>query len=122
MAQSPLQTEEELLLVKELVILPVMFDVLEKDIQFLRSSSFNMFNIYAELISRIQNAALSKQYELRKQLRTRRMKLIEVKRDDSFLKVLYECRGYQHRMDLLWEVVRANIEMQLYADFHLSLE
>ncbi|MGZ9584723.1 hypothetical protein [Paenibacillus marinisediminis] len=122
MAGSPLQTEEELLLVKESVILPIMFEVLEKDMQEMKNSGLKMSELYIDNLRTIQTAVLTRQYVLRKELRARQLKIIEVHRDETFLKVSYQCRGYQHKMDLLWEFVKANIEIRLTADFHLNLE
>ena len=121
MAGSPLQTEEELLLIKEAIILPIMIDELEQGIHYMKHHYMKMAELYIDNLHRVQSIALSRLHMLKKELRTRQLKIIEMEQDEYFLKATYLCRGYQHQMVLLWEVIYANIELQLAAAFHINL-
>jgi len=118
MAGSPLQTEEELLLVKEAIILPIMFDLLEKDMQLMKGCYLKMGDLYSHQLHRIQTSVLTQQYALRKEMRERQLKIVQVEQDPFFIRVSYTCRGYQHQMKLLLEVIDANIEVRLAAACH----
>lgn len=121
MAGSPLQTEEELLLIKEALILPIMIDELEQGIQYMKQHYMKMAELYIENLHHVQSITLSRMYMLKKELRNRQLKIIETEKDEYFLKASYLCRGYQHQMVLLWEVVYANLELRLAAAFHITL-
>lgn len=121
MAGSPLQTEEELLLIKESLILPIMIDELEQGMQYMKHHYMKMAELYIENLHHVQSITLSRMYTLKKELRTHQLKIIEMEQDEYFLKATYLCRGYQHQMVLLWEVVYANIELRLAAAFHINL-
>jgi hypothetical protein len=120
MSISPLQTEEELLFVKEFIILPVMIDVLEKDIHTMNTVGLKMPRIYISSLRMIQKTVLTRQHLLKNELRSRGIKIFEQQRTKASLQAQYQCRGYQHRMELLWDIVKAEIEVKLAA--HLPID
>lgn len=122
MAGSPLQTEEELLLIKEALILPIMIDELEQGMQYMKQHYMKMAELYIDSLHHVQSIALSRMYTLKKELRNHQLKIIETEQDEYFLKASYLCRGYQHQIVLLWEIVYANIELRLAAAFHITLQ
>ncbi|MDO7905230.1 hypothetical protein Q5741_02230 [Paenibacillus sp. JX-17] len=121
MHSSPLQTEEELLLVKEAAILPYMFDVLERDIAMLRQAALKLPEPYIARLQAAQNRVLERQLQLKQLFRQGDIRIIEARRTEFSLQVEYKCRGYTHRMELLWEIVRADIEIRLADELHIDL-
>ncbi|CAM4251823.1 hypothetical protein [Paenibacillus tarimensis] len=120
MSSSPLQTEEEIQLIKEYILLPVMFDVLERDIQTMDTLRLKLPHFYIRSLQAVQKTVLMRQIALRKELARRGMKVIHEERRTACLRARYLCRGYEHKMDLIWEIVKAEIEVALAAHFQIS--
>ena len=69
MSASPLQTEEELLSVKDCVILPILLDVLERDIRSMKHTGISDYYVFH--LQTIQKMTFAKLAELKKLPRTR---------------------------------------------------
>lgn len=119
MPTSPLQTGEEIHMVKECVILPFLLDVLEKDIRSMEGSGVN--GLYIQRLRGIQKAVTARLTTLKQDCRTRGVAILETRRKEYSLLLRYRCRGYQHHMELQWDFVRADIERRLAEALHISL-
>lgn len=120
MSTSPLQTREELQMVKECAILPFLLNVLEKDIRSMEASGLT--ELYVERLKEIQRSFLTKLTQLKRNCRTRSIMIVESHRKEYSLLLRYRCRGYEHHMELQWEFVKADIEQRLAEVLHISLE
>ena len=120
MNTSPLQTEEELRIVKECAILPVMLDVLEKDIRSMETSGLT--TLYIDRLKSIQQSVMVKLSQLKRECRARHIDIVETHRKEYSLLLRYRCRGYQHHMELQWDFVKASIEQRLAEALHIRLE
>lgn len=122
MPQSPLPTEEELLLVKESLIIPVMLDVLERDIAAVGSGGFTFPSLYAAVLRRIQEGVIRRQHELNGELKSCSIQVYGTRRTRFSLSARYRCRGYEHRMVLLWDLIRAEMEIGLADRLNIQIE
>ncbi|KKO52160.1 hypothetical protein [Paenibacillus sp. DMB20] len=120
MSASPLQTGEELQMVKESAILPILLDVLEKDIRSMEASGLT--ELYVQRLRAIQKSAMARLSQLKKDCRARSIIIMETRRKEYSLLLRYQCRGYRHHMELQWDFVRADIEQRLAEALHISLE
>ncbi|SMF87908.1 hypothetical protein SAMN05661091_4003 [Paenibacillus uliginis N3/975] len=120
MSTSPLQTGEELQIVKECTILPILLDVLEKDIRSMETSGLT--DLYIGRLREIQRSSMTRLSRLKNDCRARSITIMETHRKEYSLLLRYRCRGYQHHMELQWDFVRADIEQRLAKALHISLE
>lgn len=120
MNQAPLVTEEDLQLVKEYILLPILLDVLEKDIAAIQSVKLNMGGIYEESLRQAQGQIITDLTLLRNNLRKRGIKVYEQQHTKLFLEARYLCRGYQHKFSMLWNLVTA--EQQRYLNMYLHID
>jgi len=109
----PMQTTDEPDLVKSYVLLPILMDVLERDIATLAIVSLKLPIVYITCLQRAQNAILAELTTLRGQLRNKGIKVYQQERTKQALEVRYLCRGYHHQFTMLWTVVKPEIERKL---------
>lgn len=121
MKSIPLQTEIDLTLVKQYVILPIVLDVLEHDAQLLETAPLKMPMIYVRNLRQVQQQVHEDLVRIRKQLRTHGMKVLEEQRSKLGIDVLYSCRGYQHHFSMLWSLIKAEVGRYLSEYLHVDL-
>ncbi|RXZ77006.1 hypothetical protein EBB07_32450 [Paenibacillaceae bacterium] len=113
MKQAPLETEEDLQLVKEYMLLPVLLDVLERDIRILGAAGLRMDAIYEQVLRRAQDRIIADVALFRKHLRERGIKVYVQQRTKLSLDARYLCRGYHHNFSMLWSLVKAELDRKL---------
>lgn len=107
------RTEEELLMVKRSLILPIVLDVLAHDIRVLQGSGAKMNAVYVKVLHAMQDYVSMELFHLRRELRKRGIKVFRQERARQGLEAEYLCRGYRHQFTMLWSVVKAEVEMTL---------
>ena len=116
MSRAPMEkTEEELLMVKQSLILPIVLDVLAHDIRVLQGSTAKMNGLYVKYLHSLQDQVSLELYHLRRQLRQKGIKVFRQERAKKGLEAEYLCRGYEHQFMMLWGVVKAEVEIALGA-------
>jgi len=106
-------TIEELTMIRDTIMLPHMLTLCERAIADVRFSA-NVFKRYFEKFLQMIIAKISKDlYTLRKELRTRNIKLIDEEMDDGVMYHRYVCRGYEDRFGIARETLRAEISIRL---------
>jgi len=113
-ARAPMEkTEEEMRMVKQSLILPIVLDVLAHDIRVLQGSAAKMNGLYVKYLNTLQDKASLELFHLRRQLRQQGIKVFRQERAKMGLEAEYLCRGYQHPFMMLWSVVKAEVEETL---------
>ncbi|NOU95640.1 hypothetical protein GC093_20755 [Paenibacillus sp. LMG 31456] len=107
--RAPLLTPGELQLVKMGVILPVMLDVLQRDIKQMNQVKLKLNILYVLSISKAQESAHLELMELKGEIRKRGIKIIEEVRATEGIQAKFKCRGYDHSLLLHWDMVRMEI-------------
>ncbi|MCR8633521.1 hypothetical protein [Paenibacillus radicis (ex Xue et al. 2023)] len=107
--KAPLLTPGELQLVKMGIILPVMLDVLQRDINQMNQVKLKLNILYVMSLGKAQDSAHSELMELKAELRKRGIKIIEEVRAAEGIQARFKCRGYDHNLLLQWEKVRTEI-------------
>ena len=113
MSQAPLQTEDDLQLVKAYILLPMLLDVLERDIRALGNVKLKLGAVYIEILRGVQDRVTADVTLLRRQMRARGLKIYDEQRTERHVEVRYLCRGYHHRFSMLWGLVKAELSIRL---------
>ncbi|QYR19649.1 hypothetical protein KZ483_17315 [Paenibacillus sp. sptzw28] len=121
---TPLQTEDEIRMVKEYLVLVVMLDLLEievRKLKKLRSGDLRTSRIYIRKLRGIQSGLPKQLHTLHRNFKTHGMRIIEMNRAKGYIDSRYLCRGYEYEMMLQGDTVRAEIEVKLAEEFGVDL-
>lgn len=113
MKRTPTETEEELKWVLDYMLLPVVLDVLERDIRAMDTLKLKMPVVYIRSLRRVQDMASSDMAALRGKLRTRGIRVYEQRRTGDKLEATFLCRSYHRKCAMPWGVVKTEVERKL---------
>lgn len=113
MKPVPWQTSEEAQFVKEYILLPLMLDVLERDLHAMNSANLKMPEVYKGLIGLLQKKATDDLSQVRKKMREHGMKVYEERRTSIGVEARYLCRGYHYDFSMLWGLIKAEMMQRL---------
>jgi hypothetical protein len=119
---SPLQTEADIQLVKDHLVLTVMLDMLEIEVRKLRRGDLHTSALLARQFRKIQKDAQKTLYEVHRGFKQNGIRIIETARTKGYVEARYLCRGYEHEMMLLGDTVKADIEVRLARQFDIDLD
>ncbi|MCY9760538.1 hypothetical protein M5X06_13515 [Paenibacillus alvei] len=117
---APPHNGEDALTVKQYIIQTLILDVLERDIGRIGASNLKMADIYAQFLRQAQDNASRDLFHLRKQFRSRGIKVYEEERLEHGIRVHYVCRGYQHSFYMLRGLIRAEVKKRMQAYLHIA--
>ncbi|MGG3509686.1 hypothetical protein ABES58_29995 [Paenibacillus lautus] len=112
---------DESKLVKDYILLPLLLDVVENDRGILSAAALKMPAITNALIDRLQKAALADLAQVRRNMRERGLKVYEDRKTRLGVEVEFLCRGYHHKLSMLWGLVEAEIEQRSYTYLGLDI-
>jgi hypothetical protein len=112
-SHPPIQTEEELELVKRYVLLGIVMRILDHDIRVIGTSAIKLPRFYDSMLRGMQDRVLLELAAIRRQFREIGIKVYEEKRETDGLHAEYVCRGYHHKFFMLWGFVKAESERVL---------
>ncbi|MBT2759945.1 hypothetical protein [Paenibacillus sp. ISL-20] len=110
---SQRQTNEDIRLVKYYLIYPVILDVLQRNIEQIKSGNWKLPDVFTTHLKLIQKKVNKEYFELRQEMRSRGIKVFEEKRDQKGISAKYLCRGYRYEMSLLWMLVKSETRIKL---------
>jgi hypothetical protein len=122
MNNPPLLTKEELQMVKEAVLYPVMLDVIENDINKVRKMNLKLTLLLVISLQKIQKQILKDNRVLKRELKERGIRIYEERRTSLGIEAEYKCRGYHHKLSLLWSVIRADILRMISHYMNITFE
>ncbi|WP_240941086.1 hypothetical protein [Paenibacillus sp. HB172176] len=108
-----IQTEEELALVKQYVLLGIVMQILDHDIRVIDKSGMKLPRLYESLLRGLQDRVLLDLADVRRKFRQIGIKVYEEKREKDGLRSQYVCRGYHHHFFMVWNFVKAESERVL---------
>lgn len=111
--QPPVQTEEELELVKRYMLLGIVIRILDHDIRVMGTASIKLPRLYESLLRAVQDRVLLDLANIRKQFREAGIRLLEEQRDKDGLRASYVCRGYEHQFSIVWSFLKSESERVL---------
>ncbi|WP_433946288.1 hypothetical protein [Paenibacillus sp. SN-8-1] len=115
MKQVPYRTEEEAGWVKEFLLLPLILDLMEKDLMLVSSGSspLKLPELYMAVLRELQSRITRELGQIRQQMRRHGIKVYEQHRTGAGLEARYLCRGYQYEFSMLWSFARAEIDRRV---------
>jgi len=118
------ETADDLRLVKESILLPVVMDVLEADIKRLSESNLRMTTVYIEMLKTLQQMVIADMYSVKQRMRKHGIKVYPQRRTKQCLEADYLCRGYHNKISLLWGLVKSDVQLTLckYMGINLTSE
>jgi len=108
----PLPTKEELELIRDCVLLPMMLTIADKNCADVRRSASSMKRLYVRACEALMKLMHDDLARARKELRSRNIKLYPEERVDSAVRYRFNCRGYEDEFGMMRDVVRAEISMK----------
>lgn len=116
-----METEEELQWVMDYMLLPVVLDVLERDIRAMDTMKLKMPLIYIRSLRRLQDRATSDMAVLRGKLKSRGIRVYDQRRTEERLEADFLCRSYHRKCSMLWGLVKSEVERKLVSYLELNL-
>lgn len=111
MAVSP--SEEELDLIRDFAILPIMLDLCETQLRKLEYSSISLKKLYVVATQKLMEIIHADLVRVKKTLREHQIKVVEEPQQEASLQYRFFCRGYQDSFGLMKEVVKAEMSVRL---------
>jgi hypothetical protein len=116
------ETEEELVLIKQAILLPFMLTLVENNKNNLKYQVDPLKDLYIAVAELLMNQLHDDLVQVKKEMREKSIKLIENGRSDSALKYRYKSRGYEHRFDIMRSLAKAEISVKLGQKVHSLLK
>ncbi|MEK3730965.1 MULTISPECIES: hypothetical protein [Paenibacillus] len=113
---------EETRLVKDYAVLPLLLDVLENDGETLCRCDARTPELTRMMIDQLQLAAMADLTKARRKMRESDLKVYDNRRSSLGIEVDFVCRGYHHKLSMLWGLIEAEIEQRAYAYLGLKPE
>lgn len=106
-------TNDELILIRDFILLPHMLTIANKSIQEVIQSS-NPLKIFIEKFLQMLIDRMNKDlYQLKRTLAQRNIKITEDEHVDMIIYYRYICRGYQEKFGFVRETMRSEISVRL---------
>ncbi|HUC93303.1 MAG TPA: hypothetical protein VMS09_14965 [Paenibacillus sp.] len=116
-SRPPVQTKEELAMVKRYVLLGIVMRILDNDIGVVGSSAAKLPRFYESMLRGLQDRVLLEMAAIRKGFRESGIKVYNERRETDGLTAEYVCRGYHHRFTMRWGFVKTEAERLLKGYF-----
>lgn len=106
-------TEDELIMIRDYVLLPHMLTMVQKSIDDIENHSNLLKQLYLAAGRVIMNQISDDLYNLRRELSKRNIKIINDEQVDLIVYHRFICRGYEERFGMVRDVMRSEISIRL---------
>ncbi|WP_028562267.1 hypothetical protein [Paenibacillus pinihumi] len=107
-------TRQELEMIRDYIVLPLMMDVVERNKRQIQFSTNSLKALYVAAADRLMDMIQKDHVALKKKLKEREIKVWESEQSSpTSLRHEYKCRGYHEHFHLLHEVAKTQISVQL---------
>lgn len=104
---------EELTMIRDYVLLPHMLTMMEKSMNELSNSRNLTKRLHLATMQVLMNKINKDMYDLRRELSRRRIRIVGDEQVDLVVYHRFICRGYEDRLGIVREVMRAEISVRL---------
>jgi hypothetical protein len=111
--RSQLPTEEELNLIRHVVLLPIMLTIVESNGRSIETLSSPLKKLYIKATQVLLQHIHTDLVHIKKTLRERNIKVFEDERIDGSLRYRFVCRGYEDHFVMIRDVVRAELSVKI---------
>lgn len=108
-----LPTQEEMELIREFIILPMLLSIVDKNCREIELSTYSLKSLYVKASQLLMTKVHSDLSEVRKKMRLKNIKVFENERIDSAIHYGFVCRGYKDNFAMMRDVARAEISMRI---------
>lgn len=108
-----LPTEEELTLIRQVVILPILLTIVESNGRNIEVLSSPLKKLYLKATQALLQCIHADLIQAKKKLKERQIKVFEDDRSDSSLQYRFICRGYEYPFNMIRDVIRAELSTQI---------
>ncbi|SFS77754.1 hypothetical protein [Paenibacillus sp. BC26] len=105
-------TKEELKLIHDSVLLPLMLDMIEKSRQEIEQSKYSLRTLYATALNKLREMLLTDMKEHRKQLMKANIKLWKVEVETGNIKYRFKTRGFESDFELHRNMVKNDLSVK----------
>ncbi|WP_088834458.1 hypothetical protein [Paenibacillus tyrfis] len=111
--KAEVPTREELELIRDSVLLPVILTMIDRNVKELNLSVNPLRKLYMTATQALMNRVHSELAAVNRELRERKIKVFKDDREDTDLHFRYICRGYEDRFSIMRDVARASISTKI---------
>jgi Icc-related predicted phosphoesterase len=112
-AKPNVPTQEELRLIRNYALLPIMLSIVENNYRNIETSSYALKKLYMTATQALLNLIHADLTQVRKTLKERKIKVHEEERIDGAIGYRFVCRGYEDSFAITRDVVRAEISVKI---------
>jgi hypothetical protein len=102
-------TEEEQQRIKNYILLPLLLTVFERDKKVIESAELKTPGPYIDMMDAVIRKVEQDIVQGKKQLRAKGIKIFDENRTDQGLEWKYVYKGWQHKGQFVWDVVRVEV-------------
>ncbi|KQX61169.1 hypothetical protein [Paenibacillus sp. Root444D2] len=106
-------TSEELIMIRDYILLPHMLTIVQKSVDDIKSSSNLLKQLYLATGQVVMNKISRDMYDIRRELTKRNIKIISDEHAELVVYHRFLCRGYEDRFGMTRDVMRSEISVQL---------
>ncbi|MDO3677629.1 hypothetical protein [Paenibacillus ehimensis] len=116
------ETEEDIQIIKEFTLLPILLDMLARDIDELTMYRNKLvYNHVISYLRDIENSVYAEMQTVKRKLKAHDIKIIKTEMNGLGIDVEYKIRGYIHHFKMLRSLVKAEL-MTMLANLRRRLE
>ncbi|WP_237391688.1 hypothetical protein [Paenibacillus dendrobii] len=113
---APGITQDELSLIKSYLLLQFIHKVFDRDLRIMKESGvFKTPELYMEVLAGGDRQALMLLSEVKREFKSRRIRVYQVGQDERGIEAEYVCRGYTGEMNILWPAFRSEMLARMKA-------
>jgi hypothetical protein len=112
-ARARVPTKEELEMIRDSVLLPIMLMMIEKNGKELLISTNTLRKLYVVATQILMHRIHSELAKVKRELRERNIKVFQDEREDSDLHFRYIYRGYEDKFAIMRDVAKAVISVKI---------
>ncbi|OPH53006.1 hypothetical protein BC351_32635 [Paenibacillus ferrarius] len=111
---SRIETDEDVQLIKEFTLLPILLDMLARDMEELKVYKDKIvYNHVLFYLREVENAIYPQLQQLKSSMKKRDIKVIHTEMNALGINVEYKVRGYIHHFTMLRSLVKAELMTML---------
>lgn len=107
--------KEELELIRDYVLLPMMLTIVEKNCKDIELSFYSMKTLFMKASYVLMNLIHADMVAVRKELKSRNIKVFqdEIESEGAAIHYRFICRGYEDRFSMIRDAARAEISIRI---------
>ncbi|MCQ6558135.1 hypothetical protein [Paenibacillus mendelii] len=106
-------TPEEINLVRDYAILPIILSIIENNRRSIEGSTNSLRKLYVRSASALLDLIHADLARVRKTLRQRNIKVYEEERIDNMISFRFNCRGYEDQFTMIRDIIRAEASVRI---------